>query len=173
VIDGCIHWLVGSSPNHNFYKLYQEVGAAQDRVFINSEEFMRIEAEDGKALVIYTDLDKLEKHLMGIAPQDKKAIEEFTSLIGRFKEFNPPILLTGGGGISLNNLGAVFKMLPYARSMAKYGEVSVAEFAAKFTDPFLKEAFLEILKIPQMSIMSSILTLALMGSKNAGYPVGG
>jgi len=30
-IDGCIHWLVGSSPNSGMYRFWQEVGVAQGR----------------------------------------------------------------------------------------------------------------------------------------------
>ncbi len=172
-IDGCIHWLIGSSPSHNFYSLYEEVGAAQGRTFINPEEFKRIESGDGKALVVYTDADKLEQHMKELSPSDAKTIEEYTSLIKRFNNFNPPISLIGGGGVSFAGMTAVVKVLPFVRYMSKYGKVSVAEFAAKFKDPFLKNAFLRIMEIPQMSIMSSVLTLAMMGSKNAGYPFGG
>jgi phytoene dehydrogenase-like protein len=172
-IDGCIHWLVGSNPKHNFYGLYEEVGATQGRTFVHSEEFKHIETENGKTFVVYTNADKLEQHMKELSPFDSKSIEEFTSLIRQFNKFNPPISMVGGGGISYANIKAITKILPFARSMSKYGKVSVADFAAKFKDPFMKEAFLKIMEVPQMSILSLVLTLAMMGSQNAGYPLGG
>ena len=34
-IDGCIQWLIGSSPNNDFYKLWQELGIIQNKQIIN------------------------------------------------------------------------------------------------------------------------------------------
>jgi phytoene dehydrogenase-like protein len=171
-IDGCIHWLIGSSPCHTFYSLYEELGIIQKRNFWNAEEFMRIEDGD-KVLVVYTDADKLEQHMKELSPQDEKVIKEFTSLLRLFKKFNPPLELVAGGGVSFKSMKAIMNTLPFLRSMSKYGKVSIADFASKFKDPFFKEAFLKIMEIPQMSIMSLVLTLAMMASKNAGYPIGG
>lgn len=69
-IDGCIHWLVGSSPKSSLYRLWQEVGLVQDRQFVNHEQFMRFEGADGRTFVVYTDVDRLEKHMLELSPQD-------------------------------------------------------------------------------------------------------
>jgi phytoene dehydrogenase-like protein len=152
--------------------LYEEVGAAEGRKFVSSEELMRIEGDEGQILVLYTNSDKLEEHMKALSPEDGKTIKEFTSLIRHFKRFNPPLSMISGGGVSLRNFKDVLKVLPFARIMSKYGKVSVAEFAAKFKHPFLRQAFMEIL-IPQMSVMSAVLILAMMDAENAGYPIGG
>jgi phytoene dehydrogenase-like protein len=62
-IDGCIHWLVGSSPKSPFYRYWQEVGVVQKREFIDFEAYARIEGKDGRTLVLYADPERLEKHL--------------------------------------------------------------------------------------------------------------
>jgi phytoene dehydrogenase-like protein len=62
-IDGCIHWLTGSSPGNAFYGMWEEVGAVQGRTMVDHEEFMRIEDKEGRVLIVYTDIDRLEQHM--------------------------------------------------------------------------------------------------------------
>jgi len=47
--DGCLHWLVGSSPETNFYRIWEELGAIQGRRMVDHDEFVRIEGAEGKA----------------------------------------------------------------------------------------------------------------------------
>src|SRR5512139_2528821 len=54
-IDGCIHWLAGSSPQSGMNRYWQEVGIAQDRQFIDLDEYMRYECVGGRTLVLYTN----------------------------------------------------------------------------------------------------------------------
>jgi phytoene dehydrogenase-like protein len=63
VIDGCLHWLVGTSPKSSYYHLWQEVGVLQGKQVINQEVFMQVEPAEGKAVSFYTDIDRLEQHL--------------------------------------------------------------------------------------------------------------
>ena len=46
-IDNCIHWLVGSDPNDNYYHLWNELIDMNNVEFVNHEEWMRVEGEDG------------------------------------------------------------------------------------------------------------------------------
>ncbi|MEJ5202812.1 MAG: NAD(P)-binding protein, partial [Anaerolineales bacterium] len=69
-IDGCVHWLVGSSPQSGMYRYWQEVGVAQGRQFVNLDEYLRFEGKDGRILILYADIDRLERHLLDLSPQD-------------------------------------------------------------------------------------------------------
>jgi phytoene dehydrogenase-like protein len=75
--DACIHWLVGSSPKSGLHDLWEETGIAQGRKFIDLDEYFRVEDSSGRTLVFYTDIDRLEKHLLEFSPQDEKPIREF------------------------------------------------------------------------------------------------
>ena len=88
-IDGCIHWLVGSSPESGMYRYWQEVGIAQGREFINLDEYMRYEGADGRTFILYTDVDRLEKHLLEFSPQDAEVIREFIGGIRLCTGFRP------------------------------------------------------------------------------------
>ena len=76
-IDGCIHWLVGSSPESGIHDFWEETGVAKNLRIINMDEYMRFEGSDGRTLVFYTDMDKLKNHLLEFSPQDKTPIMEF------------------------------------------------------------------------------------------------
>lgn len=78
-IDGCIHWLVGSSPQSGMYRYWEEVGIAQGREFINMDEYMRYESTDGRTLILYTNVDRLEKHLLEFSPQDTPSPSRISS----------------------------------------------------------------------------------------------
>jgi phytoene dehydrogenase-like protein len=79
--DGCVHWLVGSKPGTSLNSLWRETGVIDDSVrIINHDVFTRYE-EDGASVTLYTDADKLEKHLLDIAPEDKSAIKELCKMI--------------------------------------------------------------------------------------------
>ena len=63
VFDGCIHWLVGSKKGSDFNRIWTELGALDGREIVDHEEFIRIEGEGGKKLIVYTNADQLASHM--------------------------------------------------------------------------------------------------------------
>jgi phytoene dehydrogenase-like protein len=143
-IDGCLHWLVGSSPASNFYKIWEKLGAVQGRRMIYHEVFMRVEGKEGKAFNVYTDLDRLEQHMKELAPQDSDVIEEF---IKDIHACNSPEIL---------------------KVMEKWKSISVQDFANRFKDPFLRKS---LPFPPESPIIGLLMPLAMV--KSAGWPIGG
>jgi len=76
-IDGCIHWLVGSAPGGSFHRYWEEVGIAQGREFVDLDEFARYEGDDGRTFIFYSDVNKLEQHMLAFSPGDAEATREF------------------------------------------------------------------------------------------------
>ena len=85
-IDGCIHWLTGANPNSVFYSSWNEVGALKDKRFIEHEYIMQIENDSGKKIVLYSDVDRLEKYLIEISPDDSLLIKELADGVRLFKD---------------------------------------------------------------------------------------
>ena len=167
VFDGCLHWLVGTSPRSSFHRIWEELGALAGRRIVNHEEFLRYEGPDGKYLALYTNADRLERHLKDLAPGDRAAIEEFTGLIRRLAAMEMPIENSGlFEGIKLG-----LRMLSAMGLFRRYLPVSVREFAGRFGDPFLREAFAAT--FADFPLMALVFTLAAMHRGDAGYPVGG
>ena len=172
-IDGCIHWLTGSSPKNSFHQLWEELGAVQGRRMINHDVFYRYTGENGKTLSVYCDANKLEKHLKEIAPEDTPAIKLLCRLIRRFSRFQSPI----GKPYELYKFFDIFKlmmkMLPYFHDMNFCNSMTIGEFATRFKNPFLREIFPNILQEKDYPLLSLIFTLGSLHAGDGAFPEGG
>jgi len=74
-IDGCIHWLVGSGPSINYYKFWNELIDMRELEIVDYVEYCSLEDKDGKRLRAFANVDRLEKEMKDIAPEDTDAIE--------------------------------------------------------------------------------------------------
>ena len=166
-IDGCIHWLIGAGPGSSFYRVWEELGAVQERPMIYYDEFTRVEGPDGQALTVYTDIDRLAQHLKTLSPTDSGLIEEYAAALRRFTRielFALPILRPGE---------ILARMLPAAGSLLKWGRISMGDFGARFQDPFLRRAFPLIHGYPPLPMAVHLTNLASMHIHTAGWPAGG
>ena len=169
--DGCLHWLVGSKPGSSFNRIWQELGAVQAREMVDHEVFTRLEAADGRAFILYTNIERLEAHLLGLAPGDAEPIRAFTRELRRFARVGDAM---GAGPTGL--LDAIWtgmRLLPHLGALRKYSQMSTREYAARFSDPFLRECFAKLFDLPDFPMLGMLLTLGWMHNQDAGYPIGG
>lgn len=170
--DGCLHWLVGSRPGSQFYDFWEELGAIQGRQMYNYDELLRYEGADGREFILYTDISRLEQHMLEIAPEDEKLIKDFIKGIRKAHKVEIPVdkpeeLYTSGDGFRL-----LFKMLPHMGFMKKWAALTFAEFASRFRNPFLREAVANIW-YPEMPVFSLIFTMASLSDRSSAYVIGG
>jgi phytoene dehydrogenase-like protein len=172
-IDGCIHWLVGSTPTGGFYRLWQEVGLIQGREFLYLDEMTQVVARNGQTFTFYTDLDRLEHHMLELSPDDRPVIEDFIGAARSLVHFDPPVDVPPMEIMNpIEKAKAMAGMLRYLPVLQKWSGVSVGEFAARFESPLLREAFEEIWH-PEFGILFLLMTLVWMNNRAAGYPIGG
>jgi phytoene dehydrogenase-like protein len=174
-VDGCLHWVLGSSKNSSYHHIWEELGAVQDRQFINFEEFRRVEDRDGKAWTIYSDLDRLEKHMNEIAPEDTQVIHEFIAGARAMARLNwkmdkAPELYT-----PFDNLKMMFSMTPFMPTLLKFRKISSGQYAERFKNPFLRRAFTASFAgdFRDFALLARQGTLAFQHTKQAGCPIGG
>jgi phytoene dehydrogenase-like protein len=175
-IDGCIHWLTGSNLNNEFYPLWKELGIVQNKTIIDHEEYSRVEGDDRKVLIVYSNIDRLEKHMNKLAPEDEDVIKEFTNGIRNCIGFPLPVEKAPELWNPIDKLKIMFRMRPYFKLWKKWGKVTIKDFTPRFKNPFLREAFPYIFNLqnpPEFPIMVVLMTLAWMHQKTAGYPIGG
>lgn len=170
--DACIHWLVGSSPESSMNNIWMETGIAPGREFVYAGEYYRAEGADGRTIIFYADIDRLEKHLLETAPQDKEPIMDFIRGIRMCSAFNFPSdnepLLTR----IRKQIGTFLTFMKYGKEFQRWTKITGKEFASRFSDPLLKQAFSEIW-IPEFSMVFLLFTFAYLSNHNAGYPIGG
>ncbi|MFH0848968.1 MAG: NAD(P)/FAD-dependent oxidoreductase [archaeon] len=161
--DGCIHWLVGSSPRSGLYNIWQELGLIQGRQFLKNEYYARAVDEQGNELVIYTDIDRLEENMLKLAPEDERLIKSFTHDMRALSKREIPLS---------PSLGNLLKMLPVLRLFSKYA-MSIPEFSRNFRNSTLRKLFTSALEWHEMSMIFIMMNIAWMSNGSAAYPVGG
>jgi phytoene dehydrogenase-like protein len=85
--DSCIHHLAGSVAGSKVYAMWQELGA-MPRPIHYPADLIAVEDTGGRRFTVYTDLDRLERHMLELAPADRPAIREFVGAARRMTRFN-------------------------------------------------------------------------------------
>jgi phytoene dehydrogenase-like protein len=173
LFDGCIHWLTGSSPADSFYELWEELGVVQGTKMIDHDIFQKYSDTDGKEFIIYSNVDKLEEHMMSLSPADAANIKLLCGLARKFARFNFPQTKAFELMNLRDTISMILKFLPFARQFNYCNNLKVGDFAKRFNDPLLKESIPRIFGGPEISMIALIVTLALFHKRAGGYPLGG
>ena len=171
-IDGCVHWLVGSAPESSYHRFWEEVGIAQGRQFVDLDEFMRYEGADGRTFVLYSDVDRLEQHMLAFAPADAKATGEFIRGIRLCLAFDPPSEFDPPLVRLRKTLKLGLLMATHGREMQRWTQTTAGDFAARFHDPIIRDSLQEMW-FPEFSMLFMLFTFAWLHARDAGYPIGG
>ena len=175
IFDGCLHYLFGSAPDQPFHRVWEELGAVQGRQMIHHEEFMRVMDGEGRTLIGYCDPDRLAAHIKELSPADADLADDLAEGVRDFFTFDmsalqqqPRSLMTGLDGLELGK-----RMFPFMLPLVRWANVSAADFAERFEDPFLRRAMPHLFAWPEIPMMAGISLLAYMHLGNAGFPAGG
>ena len=171
--DGAVRYLAGVNPQTKGYQLWDELDILKDTPIHFYEEFVSIEGSDGRVLHLYTDVDRLERHLLELAPGDKRMIKEFVEGIRDFTRMELPVDLTAEDMKELAEMGR--DMLPVLLPTLRWQGVTLNEYADRFKDPLMREGLRLFFQFapPDFPMMLCLSTLAMMNDHEAGYPLGG
>ena len=161
--DLCIHWLAGTKPGTQLYRLYEEIGLVQDKTIIVPEYWVKVRDYEGNELTLYNQADRLEDELHRISPEDRQFITKLCNDIRKLAKLEPPVELSLMDTIRFIPLLSVFK---------RYKE-PVEKILAEIKNPVLKRLLFAGLDWEGQSATFPLMGLALQGAGNAGYPVGG
>lgn len=173
LIDGGVRLLSGTSPQSETYRLWQELGALRNRPIYYYDEFICFEGRDGRKLHLYTNIDRLEKHLLQLSPADKDAIAHFCKGARQFTRMETPLDLTPSSPLESLEIGR--SMLPVLLPLLEWQKETAGAYARRFKDPLLREAIPQFFQFsradfPMMLLLS---TLAGMHDRETGAPIGG
>lgn len=165
--DACIHHLFGCNDSCRIYELWKELGA-MPRELVYVDDCVSVVSQEGQIFHDYFDLRKLEDHLNKISPEDNRVIKEYLQAI--------KISSTSDifGQIMMGGKSSILKMLPSIIKMRKWFKPTMKDFADKFSNSFLSEAF-QLLEYSSPSA-PFILHLAKHGygyNRSIAWPVGG
>ncbi len=161
--ENCLHWLLGSNPRRNMYARWQEVFDIGKLQFVDQEEYARVETEDGRSLVLYTDVERLEEELLQHAPQDAAEIRNLAFAVRRLAKIPVP---------DPDEPLTLLRTLPALPLIRRMSRMSIEEYGRRFTHPLLRKLFGEG-QLAQLSAIAFLFSLAWMSDRNAGYAIGG
>ncbi|HTQ57773.1 MAG TPA: NAD(P)/FAD-dependent oxidoreductase [Bryobacteraceae bacterium] len=166
--ETCLHWLAGSRSGGEFHNYWQELFDISQLRFVDPDEMIRIENEQGDSLSMSTDLNRLEATLLERAPADAKSIRAFIGAARRLAGFR--LFLTGQGWAV--NTAVLFHDLPIFFTLGRLNKITCEQYGARFQDPLLR-AFFGSGELGRLSAIALVWSLAWMSDRNAGYAIGG
>lgn len=172
--DYCLHWLVGTSKGA-FYDIWRETNVINDQTeIIDHDIHSQIIDKDGNEFFIYSNVDRWEKYLNEIAPDDSKTIRKMCNNM-RKSALLDPFALPPELRSPLDYIKVLPKMFPILRIVRKFGRLTCKEYFDKlnFKSERLKSVFYAMYGDRNFSALAFIFMLGFFNQKNAGYIKGG
>jgi phytoene dehydrogenase-like protein len=166
--ETCLHWLYGSNPNSPMHAQWKEIFDIEKLKFIEPEEFVRLEAPDGRTLKIYADTDRLEAELLIHAPQDEAEIRRMMKSVRGLQSFRMP----DPGADWLARCVTMLQDAPHLPMLRRLAAISSRDYGQRFKAPLLRAFFGEG-DMAELSAIALFFSLAWMGMRDAGYAIGG
>lgn len=172
--DYCLHWLVGTSKGA-FYDVWRETNVINDQTeIIDHDIHSKIINNDGTEFIIYSNIDRWEKYLIDIAPDDAKSIRKMCKDM-RKSALLDPFALPPELRNPFDYLKVLPALLPILIIVQKFGRRTIKEYIDKFNfkSEKLKSAFNALYGDRNYSALAFIFMLGWFNQKNAGYIKGG
>ena len=173
--EGGLHWLTGSSPKSQLYRLWREVGALDDSVAIHNRDPFFTYEMDGTRASLYRDVETLRKHLTAISPEDRKEIDKLCSDVKKFTKVEMPVMdlpKLKSKHPAKFPLSMLFGMIPAMPRMKFYQNLSTQEYSERFKSPIIRKLLGNIIGV-DYSASGVLFTIATLASGDGGYPTGG
>lgn len=175
LFEGGMHWLTGSSPEKALNAVWNEIGALNPEVPIYLRDPFLVYELEGQTINLYRDIDRLEAHLLDIAPEDKREILNLTKDVRKFMKVDMPISDIKGVQVAVKRKMSALSILGMMSAMARmpfYANQSARTYANRFTNPLLRTLFAGMVG-EDMNAVGLTFTLATLASGDGGYPLGG
>ena len=172
--DYCLHWLVGTSKGA-FYEIWKETNVLNSETeIIDHEVHSKIFDKDRNEFIIYSNIDRWEKYLIAMAPEDSKTIRRMCNDM-RKSALLKPFALPPELRNPLDYLRVIPVMLPIFILVRKFGRLTCKEYFNKldFKNGKIKFFLHGLYGERNFSALGFIFMLGWFNQKNAGYIKGG
>lgn len=172
-IDGCAHWIVGTSKASELYPLWEHIGAFDDNPTIFQTEYItKFQLSDGRIFTFYSDLERLRKEMFFFFPEDRLNIMHFISAIKSYRTIHVPAQkpLDFMNFLEFTIFG--LKMLPAAYPFLHYKHISIEEYISTFKNKELGNIIARFLD-PSYNIHSFFYICQAVSKGDAGMIEGG
>ena len=171
-IDNCIHWLTGTDEKTSVWQVWNTMGAIdKDTKYADTNKFYS-SRYNGVEATLWKDLDKTEKELIAISPEDEAEIKKFIEYT-RYAEScvipaEKPMDMMGVKDYI--NMGKSMANMP--KVMKEYGKINLVGLAERFHSPLLKKLMTDYLP-SNYTAYSFLVSYGTMTSGNGNIPLEG
>jgi phytoene dehydrogenase-like protein len=172
--DYCLHWLVGTSKGA-FHDIWKETNVINNETeIVDHEIHSQIFDKDRNEFIIYSNIDRWEKYLIDIAPEDTRTIKRMCNDM-RKSALMEPFALPSELRNPLDYVRTIPVMLPIINLVRKFGRLTCKEYFDKlgFQSEKIKSVLDALYGERNFSALAFIFMLAWFNQKNAGYIKGG
>lgn len=164
-VDNCIHWLTGTNPVTERYRLWRTLGALDGTPVLQPESLYTYE-RDGRRLTLWRDPERLRRELLAAAPEDAGQIGALLRAVRAMQRLN------GVGGAACDRPATAGEKLRALPVLARYLRLSCGELAARFRSPLLR-GFLASFLTEDFGALALLSVYATFCSGDGGLPRGG
>ncbi|MBQ7160620.1 MAG: NAD(P)/FAD-dependent oxidoreductase [Clostridia bacterium] len=164
-VDNCIHWLTGTNPAADSYRMWEELGVLGGVEIIQNETLYTCEYR-GERLSLSCDLERLRRDMLSLSPEDAKETERFIRAVR---------LAQGASGVAGkgHDRGVTPSLLLRSAPAAiRCWRMTAGELAARFRHPLIRE-FLAGLLTERFGALALLVVFATFTGQNGGLPRGG
>ncbi len=172
--DYCLHWLVGTSKGA-FHDIWKETNVLNDEtVIIDHEIHSRIFDQDRNEFIIYSNIDRWEKYLIEMAPEDEERIQKMCRDM-RKSALLQPFALPPKLRNAFDYVRLIPVMWPIFLLVKKFGRKTCKEYfdTLQFKNQKLTGFLNALYGERNFSALAFIFMLGFFNQKNAGYIKGG
>ncbi len=172
LIDNCIHWLTGTDPKNELWKVWKTVGAIDENTEYADTSRFYTSRSDGREATLWNDLDRTEEELIKESPEDEDEIRKFIQYV-RYAEtcVIPAIKPLDMMGIrDYIEMGKSMADMP--KVMKEYGKINCRDLGMRFKSPLLRKMMTDYLPA-DYTAYSLLVSYATMTSGNGKIPLKG
>lgn len=171
-IDNCIHWLTGTNKETDLWQVWNTIGAIDENTEYAKVDKFYSSRLDGKEAILWNDLDRTEKELLALAPEDEAEIRKFIQFVRYAEECVIPAKkpMDMMGIKDYIDMGKRMANMP--KVMKEYGKFDLYGLAERFKSPIMKKLMTDYLP-PEYTAYSFLVSYGTITSGNGDIPLGG
>ncbi len=164
-IDNCIHWLTGTNPHSEEYRMWNELGVLGDVRVLQGNTLYSC-GYGGDTLSLFRDINKLEQRMLELSPEDSDEIRRLIHAVDIMQRI-------GGIGGDGHDEGLGIRQRIYAIPLLmRYYRMTTGELSKCFSHPLLRK-FISAFWGNEFGSLALLMVFAAFCGENGGIPAGG
>lgn len=137
-IDNCIHWLIGTKDKSDLNDIWRTTGAVVSPESVHNFEFMYVSEYDGQHITLWKDIDRTERELIELSPEDETEIRSLMDSCRRAQHIEIPAKMPEEQWGIVYATGMLGKSKNLFSMMSKYKGMDIADLMTRFKSSLIR-----------------------------------